>query len=147
MPLTPTQVARIEYLLYECEDDASFTREFEKLETSEELHEFASQFNWDCGFSELDAVLAHPMCDRGTALMIYWLAEPVYYVDFASIEEVPDVNREGYRFVMRVRDLLTQDVFQENRIPFDPQSVMSIGQRRKIARGCEIPPELAVPNC
>lgn len=147
MTLTPAQRARIEYLLYECEDDTSFEKEFAKIETSEELHEFASEFNWDCGFSELDAVLTHPLCDRGTALMIYWLAEPVYFADFSCIEDVPNVNREGYRFVNHAKNLLTQNCFESNEISFDPSSVMSLGQRHRVAKGCGIPVELTTPNC
>ncbi len=79
--------------------------------------------------------------------MIYWLAAPVYCADYSDIDDVPEVNRDGHRFVSHVLKMLMEHRFQHNRISFDPSSVWSIGERRRIEEGCGIPPELIVPNC
>ena len=127
MELTAEQKARIEYLLYECEDDAVFARTLAQISSPAELHAFAYDFNWDCGVEELRAVLEHPLCDRGTALMIYWLGDPMYFADFSTADDVPDVNRDGYRFIKFVESQLVADRFTSNEIRFDPMVILSVG--------------------
>lgn len=41
-----------------------------------ELHAFAYLWNWDNGVEPLRAVIEHPCCDLGTAMMVFWLGEP-----------------------------------------------------------------------
>ncbi|WP_366820517.1 DUF4274 domain-containing protein [Ottowia sp.] len=40
--------------------------------TAGELDHFSHRYNADDGFGPLRAVLRHPECDAGTALLIYW---------------------------------------------------------------------------
>ena len=147
MPLTDEQLARIEFLLYECEDDATFAETLLHIDSSAELHALAQQINWDCGFDALEAVLEHPLCDRGTALMIYWLGAPTYFADFASDEDVPDVNRSLKEFLNRVQNQLMSEQFKSNTICFDPMVEMNVVQRRKIENTGTIPAVLKKPNC
>lgn len=147
MNLTREQRDRVERLLYDCEDTAAFRRELDSIESAIELHEFCRQFNWDGGFEELEAVLHHRVCDRGTALMMYWLAEPVYFLDFDNPNDIPSVNRPLSQFVNTVRDMLLKNQFDSNQIRFDPAGVMSVGQRRRVQKGSAIPAELTIPNC
>src|SRR5690349_11672254 len=79
MRLTPAQQERLRYLLEdEWADEAdekhsmlTFREHIGAVESPEELHLFAGNFNWDCGWEELVVVLEHPKCDYGTALMVY----------------------------------------------------------------------------
>ena len=95
----------------------------------------------------LEAVLEHPLCDRGTALMIYWLGEPTYFADFASDEDVPEVNRSLKEFLNRVQNQLMSEQFKSNTICFDPMVDMNVVQRRKIENAGTIPAVLKKPNC
>jgi hypothetical protein len=147
MDLTPEQRDRVERLLYDCEDATAFRRELDSIKSAIELHEFSRQFNWDGGFDELEAVLHHRLCDRGTALMIYWLAEPVYFLDFDNPNDIPSVNLPLSQFVNTVRDMLLKNQFESNQIRFDPADVMSVGQRLRVRKESAIPPELTIPNC
>jgi hypothetical protein len=45
----------------------------------EELHQFAGNYNCDCGAEGLRRVIRHPHCDRGTALMVFWRLGPGWY--------------------------------------------------------------------
>lgn len=74
--LTPEQQARVEFLLYECYETESITENLKQLESTQEIHEFATNYNWDYGIEPLKLILQHPLCDRGTALKIYWLGQP-----------------------------------------------------------------------
>lgn len=51
----------------------------------EELHFFAENVNWDFGTEFLEAILLNPNCDFGTAKLIFWLASPDYYQEFAQV--------------------------------------------------------------
>lgn len=31
-----------------------------------------AEYNWDCGYEVPAAVVAHPACDRGLALLLFW---------------------------------------------------------------------------
>ena len=147
MSLTAEQLARIDFLLYECEEDESFTETLTRVESSAELHAIAQQMNWGDGFDRLSAVLEHPLCDRGTGLMIYWLGEPTYFADFKSDDEVPAVNQAFKRFLDRVATQLTTGHFKTNTIRFDPMAEFNVVQRRKIENISSIPSALKCPNC
>ena len=147
MSLSDEQLARIDFLLYDCEDDATFGETLQRIESSAELHAFAQQINWDGGFDELDAVLGHPQCDRGTALMIYWLGEPAYFAEFTSVDDVPDVNQPLKHFLNRVETRLLTDQFKSDKIRFDPMADLNVIQRRKIENIASIPAVLKQPNC
>ena len=147
MSLTDEQLARIDFLLYECDDDQTFAQTLLRIESSAELHALAQQINWDGGFDELHAVLKHPLCDRGTALMIYWLGEPKYFAEFTSDDDVPDVNRPLKEFLDYVEDQLMTEQFKSNTICFDPMADSNVVQRRKIENIASIPSALKRPNC
>jgi hypothetical protein len=92
MKLSPEQAERVRYLLdgdWHVDDAESdqvpeywveFDRALSQVETPEELHEFVDRWNWDGGSEPIRRVLAHPLCDRGTALMVYWRLEPIFYL-------------------------------------------------------------------
>ncbi|MCQ4166258.1 DUF4274 domain-containing protein [Tahibacter sp. P2K] len=42
------------------------------LYCAEQLHRFSLRYNVNDGFEPLHAVVAHPHCDAGTALYLYW---------------------------------------------------------------------------
>ena len=147
MTLTDEQLDRIDFLLYECDDEATFAETLLYIESSAELHALAQQINWDGGFDELDAVLEHPLCDRGTAMMIYWLGEPTYFSDFVSDEDVPEVNQPLKHFLNRFENQLMSEEFKSNTICFDPMAELNGAQRRKIENAATIPSALKQPNC
>lgn len=69
-------------------DQWKLENHYQFLESTEELHAFANEFNWDGNLNELYWVISHKLCDLATAKMIYWKASPLYfYGKFASREE------------------------------------------------------------
>src|SRR5262245_5361282 len=69
---------------------------FATAEDSEELHIFADNFNWDCESGELKQLIQHPLCDLGTALLIYWRGQPGYYLRYATKQEAEPYERKAY---------------------------------------------------
>jgi hypothetical protein len=53
----------------------------------DEWHRWALAWNWDYGVELLEWIVAQPNCDKGTALDIYYAAQPDYFARFASVEE------------------------------------------------------------
>jgi hypothetical protein len=69
---------------------------FKALQSAEELHAFAVQFNWDAGVEQLSWVINNPMCELGTAILIYWRATPLYYYEKYESREQMATNKPTY---------------------------------------------------
>jgi hypothetical protein len=91
-----------------------------KLRSARELHGFVQRYNWDDGLDVLFAMIRHPLCDRGTALMIYWLADPSYAKSHATREDVPEYNRSGYDLVMEIETRMLAGGFRQAAIGYAP---------------------------
>jgi len=148
MNLSDEQKKRIEYLLYEAEDEKQFLSEFSKLVTKEELHELAENINWDGGYFDLEQVIKHPVLDRGTALLLYWYGEPQYFTKYSKAEEVEECNRETYIFIKKLEKMLMENKFKTNEIAFDPVKHLNMNllQQKKLRENKGIPESLKVAN-
>jgi hypothetical protein len=145
--LDATQQARIDALLYDCEDAHSFARGVSELSSSIELHELAFRYNWDDGLEGLRAIVSHPKCDLGTALMIYWHGEPEEFGEMQQRDQVPVYYRHHVELLVWLARRLVSGDFAENRIRFDPSAELNVVQRRKLARNPTIPDVLKSANC
>jgi hypothetical protein len=104
--LSPAQLARIvSFLEDEWVDDDDFAATDANLESllrhvesPLELHFCAMGFDWDTECQTLIHLLRHPLCDYGTALGAFWLAQPASHYGRRRAELDPS-ERE-------VRDLL-----------------------------------------
>lgn len=85
-----------------------------------ELHTKALQHNWDEGTGKLNSILKSPLCDRATALAIYWMGQPGYYLSYDKASEVEEVNRKTYRFLKKLEKRIMEREFPINLLPLDP---------------------------
>ncbi|GGF15624.1 DUF4274 domain-containing protein [Hymenobacter cavernae] len=92
------------------------------LTSPEELHFLLNQWNWDEGTHIPYRLLAHPACDHGTALMVYWLMDPAYYATYASASQVPDYQQEDFIVFKKLEDRLLNNDFNTSRIKFVPSA-------------------------
>lgn len=88
----------------------------------EELHRFAELWNWDGGYVAMLMLTRNSACDAGTALMVYWLAQPEFYLRYASRDEVSEWEHEGYDFVTELEGRIVADDFATRQIPYDPRA-------------------------
>ena len=91
-----------------------------------QLHSDALSHNWDEGFGKLKRILKDENCDRATAIAIFWIGQPNYFLQFKKISEVPDHAREGYRFLNKLEKQLMDDFFQTKIISFNPKKHQNI---------------------
>lgn len=94
-----------------------------ELNTPEKLHEFAARYNWDDGLEVPRWIVNHPLCDRGTALMMYWLAGPRYYCQYATRDDVPHSgwNLQHYDLLREIEEKYLNGFYQHQTILFNPR--------------------------
>lgn len=88
----------------------------------DDWHRLAHYGNWDF----IDAavwreIVMRPDCDRATALLIFWKAQPDYFVEFPDRMAVPEVNRGGYDLVHLIRKRWGEGKYPQANIAFDPE--------------------------
>lgn len=91
------------------------------LQTSEELHDYAWNYNWDDGFDNLRWVINNPLCSKGTALLIYWYSQPGYFLKFDR-SEISVYQLDHFDFIQELQQNLLNGDFKHNTIAFDPRN-------------------------
>ncbi len=93
--------------------------EFEELTKAEELHQVVDNYNWDEGPELLQWIIESPLCDKGTALLIFWRANPVYHTQYS--EDPKNWNSGGYQLVQAVLKKWQENGFSQGIIAYDPE--------------------------
>ncbi|MDY6171641.1 MAG: DUF4274 domain-containing protein [Fusobacterium necrophorum] len=90
--------------------------EFNQILSSEELHFFASEYNYDGGNFLLEQVILHHLCDIETAKLIYWFLSPTYiYEKYGSLENCPKEDYICYddsRLLMKMEEKVKNKEFK-----------------------------------
>ena len=86
----------------------------------EELHAFADAYNWDQGEHVFFELIKNPMCDAGTALLIYWRAGPEWHLQFTDRTELHEADATMLDLINEIERRYLADDFKSKRIPFDP---------------------------
>jgi hypothetical protein len=93
-----------------------------QVESPEELHAYASEFNWDCGCEEMRDVIRHPLCDLGTALLIYWHAAPSWFLQYADRSEVGEHEIDTLTLIEEIEQRVRDQQYKTASQPFDPRN-------------------------
>jgi hypothetical protein len=92
----------------------------------EELHAFAVTWMWDDTTDALQHILDNPVCEAATALLIYWRANPEWYLQFADRDAVLAAygarsgELEIFDFVSRLETRYVAGEFLVGSLAFDP---------------------------
>jgi len=54
----------------------------------DEWHRVACSWNWDAGYRVLNWIVDQSACDKGTAVQLFWLGSPDYFLQFRNRAEV-----------------------------------------------------------
>jgi hypothetical protein len=68
-------------------------------------------------------VVKHPLCDKGTALRIYWKANPEYFTQFAENEIDIEVNGGIYNLLKVIEKNIKKGFYKTAEIAFDPATI------------------------
>ena len=86
-----------------------------------ELFLDAEGHNWDEGNKKLHDILNKPDCDLGTVSLIYWRAQPEYYLQYESTDECAKTSPEEYSLISRAEEIILSNK-RTCIIEFDPAS-------------------------
>jgi hypothetical protein len=107
----------------EWESEEELWRFFDTISDAEELHLYADGFNWDTGVEEMRRVIRHPLCDRGTARLIYWRGAPGYYARFSDRSETRNPDQaDHYDLLREIEQKISAGHFRTHRFVYDPKS-------------------------
>lgn len=106
--------------LTEDDQDRPFREFLASVNDPAELHLFANHFNWDGETDDLRRVVRHPLCDLGTALLIYWRGQSGFYLEYADRSAVPAFAQDGYDLLREIEGLVVAGRFKTAAQPFDP---------------------------
>ena len=84
-------------------------------------HFCLSHYNWDGGMEFPKAVIAHPDCDKGTALLTFWFMMPSFYLKYSE-EEFDKYELEDFIFLKKIAEKFVNGEFKTEKIKFDPQN-------------------------
>lgn len=103
------------------EDDADRpSREFfASVADPAELHVFADAYNWDGGLKDVWRVIWHPLCDLGTALLVYWRAQPRQMLQHPDREALPEYQREDWDLLREIEQRVAAGAFTTAAQPLD----------------------------
>jgi len=94
---------------------------FEAIVNPVEYHIIAGNYNWDDGAEVLTWIVNSSLCDAGTALMIFWRAQPDFYTQFLTAEEA-DYEAEVYILVRTILDNWEAGFYQTSFISYNPKA-------------------------
>ena len=93
---------------------------FASVTDPEELHLFAGAYNWDGGVEDLLNVVRHPLCDRGTALLVYWRGQPGFDLEYADRDAVPEYRQEVWDLSREIEGRVAAGQYLTATQAFDP---------------------------
>lgn len=107
----------VDQLLYDIEDVGEVASAVANLPTAQALFYFASQYNWDSGIAIPNVIANHPLCDRATALMLFWNAGAM---DCLNATTAPTYQEEWFTFCKLITQRLLEGHYPEGPNSFDP---------------------------
>lgn len=126
MTILPNRIMIIENNFFEFSFDSEEEEEepipdyaiFESLSSAEQFY-LESIYNWDDGTIVLDWIIDSPKCDKGTATMIFWMAEPDYYFDCTE-ETVEYWARDVWKLLQKIISKIRKNEFKTSKFEFNP---------------------------
>lgn len=145
--LTEEQIARVEEIYYS--DDGASLSEVASLRTTEELHYFATLWNWDDHADAIFPIIRNPLCDRGTALYFFWLTDPVHFFEsYATAEDIEEWNtfRRGYfELLCEIQQRMEDGFYTVETIAVNPREI-AVGETQSEKLKKPIPDIMLQPS-
>lgn len=104
------------------EEDDEIIPDFDIFQTltSAEQYYLASIYNWDDGIAVLDWIIDSPKCNKGTAIMIFWMSEPDYYFDYTK-DSIDDWAEDVWRLLQKIIAKFNKNEFKKSIFGFNPR--------------------------
>ena len=99
------------------------------LSPTEKLYIKARRYNWDNGYRKLYNILKDEHCDKGTALMMYWLSSPQFFTPYANEKECPSHAQNNYKFVKHIESIF--ESIPKEIIKYNPKIDGFVGKEKE----------------
>ncbi|WP_210489408.1 DUF4274 domain-containing protein [Rufibacter aurantiacus] len=120
IPQSKTDLIHTNFIESQLEDEKELFDSFKKLNSSAQLHYLADLFNRDEEKNVLEWIVDSPLCDYGTALLIFWRAQPDFYTQFADKSEA-GYEKDTYRLLQKILGNYRDGKYKKARIKYLPQ--------------------------
>ena len=111
--------SKIYQLLYDVDGLEERMSILSSFDSATELFSYAEAYNWDDGFDIPRAIAEHADCDHGTALLLFWLADPIPYL--TNDIERNDYNKDWFDFCEFMSHRLKEGYYSKAEISYDPE--------------------------
>ena len=91
---------------------------FTSLNSAEQYY-LADIYNWDDGPIVLQWIIDSPKCDKGTACLIFWKAEPDYYYDFTA-DTIDEYEKDVWSLLQSIVKRFKANDFTKSQFKFVP---------------------------
>lgn len=122
MPVLPRGETPDEALASWAGDDeigARFTAWLATGATPEDWHRVALSWNWDQGSDPLWWMIVRPGCDKATALVVFWGAQPGHYLDVADRAALPPGDADGFDLTREIRTRWMDGFYTRSELAFE----------------------------
>jgi hypothetical protein len=99
-----------------------FTHREYQLQSPEEVHLYAAHYNWDNGDESMRRLIDHLKIDEGTVLLIYWRANPQFFRQYGTRDEVPDWTRSDYDLIKEIERRFAEGFYTQHKFHYDPRN-------------------------
>ncbi|MBF8963452.1 DUF4274 domain-containing protein [Pontibacter sp. FD36] len=117
---------------------------FEKLNSTEQYY-LAQNYNWDNNGEILKWIIESHKCDKGTASLIFWSAEPDSYFD-KSEKEIAESEKDIFLLLKRIVEKFNNKEFRRSNLKYDPTEKVQNVDWSKQNVEWNIPEELKMPT-
>lgn len=95
-------------------------KSFKKL-TTQEWHQFIQNYNYDDGNEPFSWLIQQKICDKGTALCLYWYLQPDFYCDESktTTDAANDLNSD-YTLIKEIEKRFIEGFYESELFSFDP---------------------------
>ncbi|MGM1056741.1 MAG: DUF4274 domain-containing protein [Bacteroidota bacterium] len=93
-------------------------KKFKSLNSAEQYY-LADLYNWDDGPVVLHWIVDSPKCDKGTACIIFWRAEPDYYFDYTA-DTIDEYEKGIWDLLQKIIIRFKADNFAQSKYEFIP---------------------------
>lgn len=102
--------------------------------SADQRHAIAYDWNWDAGEEVLYWIVTRPDCDRATALTIFWLGSPAYFLEFAfDRSKVQPYFLNNFDLLAEIRERWQRGAYSRAELTYDDLDLED--QRRSASIG------------
>ncbi|MFP9099813.1 DUF4274 domain-containing protein [Flavobacterium sp. RHBU_24] len=121
-------------------EDIDFVPDYNLFKTLSPAEQYylAQNFNWDDGATVLNWIIESPKCDKGTALLIFWSAEPIDYIQETE-KTIPDYEIETFSLLQKITERFRKNDFKTAKFRFNPGAKVNTIDWNKNYEGWDLP--------